>query len=146
MDASEHKKGGKETKDRSLRTLIASVVAVVVVFWLVGIAVAADPTAEASRTIDPRIVERGDEIEITVEFTSLLAETKAFALLEDYPDGWTFTRGTDDAITFRPGPPPEWVWFFVSPGATKTVTYTLTVPLDAAAGDYIAEGQVHSAG
>jgi hypothetical protein len=114
----------------------------VLIFSLFGVALAADPTADASRTIDPQVVERGDEVEVTVEFTSLLGESKSFALLEDYPDGWVFTRGTDDAFVFRPGPPPEWVWIGVGAGATKTVTYTLTVPMDAEAGNYTIEGTV----
>ena len=114
----------------------------VLISSLFGVVLAADPTADASRTIDPQVVERGEEVEVTVEFTSLLGEPKSFALLEDYPDGWAFTRGTDDAFLFRPGPPPEWVWIGVSAGATKTVTYTLTVPMDAEAGNYTIEGTV----
>lgn len=115
-------------------------------FTLFGVALAADPTADASRTIDPSVVERGEDVAVTVEFTSLLGEPKSFALLEDIPDGWAFTRGTDDAIAFKPGPPPEWVWFPVGAGATKTVTYTLTVPVDAEAGNYTIEGTVTGAG
>jgi len=112
---------------------------------LSGIALAAEPTAEASRTIDPKVVERGEEVDVTVVFENLLTETKAFALMEVYPDGWTFTRGVDDASTFRPGPPPEWVWFTVDAGVTKTVTYTLTVPVDADAGTYTIDGTVTGA-
>ncbi len=115
---------------------------VVLLFALVGIALAEGPTADASRTIDPKIAERGDDIQVTVVFQNLLSVSKAFSLLEDIPDGWGFTRGTDDASTFRPGPPPEWLWFTVDAGATKTVTYTLTVPMDAAAGNYTIEGMV----
>ena len=119
-----------------------AVIVAVLIFSLFGVALAADPTADASRTIDPQVVERGEEVEVTVEFTSLLGEPKAFALLEDYRDGWEFTRGTDDASAFKDGPPPEWVWFVVGAGATKTVTYTLTVPMDAEAGNYTIEGTV----
>jgi Divergent InlB B-repeat domain len=125
---------------------LASIVAVLL-FALFGIALAADPTAQASRTIDPKVVERGDEIEVTVVFQNLLNMTKAFSLLENIPTGWEFTRGTDDAITFRGGDgtaPPEWVWFGVGAGATKTVTYNLTVPVDAEAGNYTINGTVTS--
>jgi len=136
-------KGGKETKvNKRGITIALAVIVAVLIFSLFGVALAADPTADASRTIDPQVVERGEEVEVTVEFTSLLGESKAFALLEDYPDGWEFTRGTDDAIAFKDGPPPEWVWFVVGAGATKTVTYTLTVPMDAEAGNYTIEGTV----
>ena len=114
----------------------------VLIFSLFGVALAADPTADASRTIDLQIVERGEEVEVTVEFTSLLGESKAFALNETVPDGWEFTRGTDDATFCKETGYPviEWVWFTVGAGATKTVTYALTVPMDAAAGNYTIEG------
>jgi Divergent InlB B-repeat domain len=130
-------------KNGYVRTVLTSVMIVVtLLFALFGAVLAADPTAEASRTIDPQVVLPGEEIDITVEFTSLLPDAHAFALLEDYPDGWTFARGTDTASTFRPGPPPEWVWFVVDAGATKTVTYTLTVPIDAEPGEYVIDGTV----
>ena len=138
-------KGGKETRVSRLGITIAlAVIVAVLIFSLFGVALAADPTADASRVIDPQVVDRGEEVEVTVEFTSLLGESKAFALLEDYPDGWLFTRGTDDASAFKGGPPPEWVWFVVGAGATKTVTYTITVPMDAGAGTYAIEGTVTS--
>jgi len=128
---------------RKIVTAVASAILVVMLlFSLFGVALAADPTADASRTIDPQVVGPGGEVEITVEFTSLLAEAEAFALMEVYPDGWTFTRGTDTAFPFKAGPPPEWVWMPVEAGATKTVTYTLTVPVDAEAGNYTIEGMV----
>ena len=114
---------------------------VVLLFSLFGIALAAE-TADASRTIGPKVVERGEEVDVTVVFENSLAEPKAFALLEDIPDGWGFTRGVDDASVFKPGPPPEWLWFEVGAGVTKTVTYTLTVPVDAEAGNYTIEGTV----
>lgn len=129
-------------RDRNIRTVFASaIVAVVLVSSLFGVALAADPTADASRTIDPKVVGPGDEVEITVVFENLV-EAQSFALEENYPTGWTFTRGTDTASTFRPGPPPEWVWFVVDAGATKTVTYTLTVPVEAEAGNYTIAGKV----
>jgi len=133
-------------RDRKIRTVITSaLLAVVLLLSFLGVAIAADPTADASRTIDPKVVGPGEEVEITVEFTSLLGEPKAFALLEDIPAGWNFTRGTDDASAFKAGPPPEWVWFIVGAGATKTVTYTLTVPVDAESGNYTIDGTVTGA-
>ena len=113
----------------------------VLILSLFGVALAADPTANSSRTIDPMVVERGEDVEVTVVFESLLGEAKAFALQEVIPDGWGFTRGTDDADYFKVSTI-EWLWFVVGAGATKTVTYTLTVPIDAEAGNYIIEGTV----
>ena len=142
-DASKSWKGGNKTRDRKLGTAIAlGVVVVVLLFSLFGIALAAGPTAEASRTIEPQVVERGEEVEVTVEFTNVLNITRAFALQEVIPDGWGFTLGTTDGAYFNPNTI-EWIWLFgVNPGETKTVTYTLSVSVDAEAGDYIVEGTV----
>ena len=135
-------------RDMKIRTAVASVmVAVMLLLPLFSVVLAADPTADASRTIDPQVVEPGGEVDITVEFTSLFPSgvNKSFALLEEIPAGWEFTRGTDDASAFPDDPPPyEWVWFVVVANATKTVTYTLTVPLDADPGDYVINGTVTS--
>ncbi len=130
-------------RNMNMRAVIASVmVAAVLLLTLLGVALAADPTAEASRTINPKVVERGQVVQITVVFRNLLNVTRAFSLNESYPAGWTFTRGVDDASAFRPGPPPEWVWFGVGANVTKTVTYNLTVPMDAALGNYTIVGVV----
>jgi hypothetical protein len=144
MNPSESWKGGNRTRVNRLGTTIAlATVVAVLLFALFGIALAADPTAQASRTIDPSVVEPGDEVAITVVFQNLLNVTKSFALKENIPDGWSFTRGTDDAWLFRL--PPEWVWLGVGAGATKTVTYTLTVPIDTEAGNYTVDGTVTGA-
>ena len=139
-------KGGKETRVSKLGTTIApAVIVAVLIFSLFGVALAADPTADASRTIDPQVVERGDEVEVTVEFT-ILPEDKSFALVEVIPNGWEFTPGTDDATILEAEtyyPEIDWIWLFGGEaGATKVVTYTLTVPMDAEAGNYTIEGTV----
>ena len=130
-------------RDRKIRTVITSaLVAAVLLLSFLGVALAADPTASASRTINPKVVQPGEKVEITVVFQNLLNVTKAFALKEVIPGGWGFTRGVDNA-TFKAGPPPEWVWLEgVGAGATRTVTYNLTVPIDAEPGDYVINGTV----
>ena len=129
-------------RNRNIITVVASaMIAVMLLFALLSVVLAAD-TADASRTITPKVVGPGQEVGITVVFQNLAGEPKAFALLEDIPDGWAFTRGTDTASAFKAGPPPEWVWFVVEAGATRTVTYTLTVPVDAEARNYTIEGKV----
>jgi len=132
-------------RDRKIVTGVASaMVVVLLLFSLLGVALAVGPTADASRTIDPLVAEPGEEVEVTVTFENLLAEPKAFGLAEVIPDGWEFTRGTDDASAFKDTnyPTIEWVWFVVEAGATKVVTYTLTVPIDAEAGNYTIDGTV----
>jgi len=126
----------------------SAMLVVMLLFSLLGVALAADPTANASRTIDPQMVEPGDEVEVTVAFENVAGTSKAFALNETVPEGWEFTRGTDDASSFKDAnyPSIEWVWFVVEDGATETVTYTLTVPVDEEAGNYTIEGVVSSVG
>ena len=133
-------------RDKKLRAVVTSaMIAVLLILSGLSIALAADPTADASRTIDPQVVEPGDEVEIAVEFTSLLTETKGFSLEEIYPAGWTFTEGDNDGGILKKGPPPEWIWMGVGAGATKTVTYTLTVPMDVEPGEYEIQGTVTAA-
>jgi len=134
-------------KYKSTRVAIAS--ALVAAMLLVALSpgvLADDPAAEATRTIDPQIVGPGGTVEVTVVVENLLAEAKAFSLEESIPAGWGFARGVDDAADFKPGPPPEWVWFNIAAGATETVTYTLTVPVDAAPGEYPIVGTVLAGG
>ena len=138
----------QETRVNKLGIPIAlAVVVAVLVFSLFGVALAADPTAEATRTIEPQVVERGDEVEVTIDFT-ILPGDKSFALAEVIPDGWEFTPGTDDADILEAEtyyPEIDWIWLNLSgggAGATKVVTYTLTVPMDAEAGNYTIEGVV----
>jgi hypothetical protein len=129
-------------RNGNVRTAIVSAMIVVtLLFTLLGVVLAAGPTAEATRTIDPEVVAPGQQVGITVVFQNLV-EAQSFALEENYPAGWTFTRGTDTASTFRAGPPPEWVWFVVDSLAYETVTYTLTVPVEAETGNYTIAGKV----
>ncbi|OGN97129.1 MAG: hypothetical protein A2Z77_06140 [Chloroflexi bacterium RBG_13_51_36] len=135
-------------RDMKIRTAVTSaMVAVILLLSLFSVVLAA-PTADSSRTIDPQVVEPGGEVDITVEFTSLLAEDKGFALQEIVPDGWEFTEGTNDGgvLKILHYPTIEWLWLGVGAGATKTITYTLTVPLDADPGDYVINGTVTADG
>jgi hypothetical protein len=98
---------------RKIITGVASaMLALMLFFSLVGVVLAAGPTADASRTIGPQVVE---------------------------------PRGTDDAGVFTEVYYPEidWGWITgVAAGATKVVTYTLTVPTDAEEGEYAINGTV----
>jgi uncharacterized repeat protein (TIGR02543 family) len=131
----------------NIRTAVASaMVAVMLLLSLFGVALAADPTADASRTIAPQVVEPGGDVDITVEFTILVDHEVGFVMQEVFPEGWEFTRGTDDADYLRLSTF-EWIWFFYpGVGPTKTVTYTLTVPINAEPGDYVINGTVTAHG
>jgi len=132
-------------RNGNVRTIVTStMIVVVLLFALIGVVLAADPTAQASRTITPKVVQPGQEVGITVVFQNMAGQPKGFSLDEDYPDGWGFARGSDDASVFK-NSTKEWLWFVVDTGANKTVTYTLTVPVDAEPGDYVINGTVTSA-
>lgn len=134
-------------RDMKIRTAVTStVIAVMLLLSLFTVALAADPTADASRTVDPQVVEPGGEVDITVEFTILVDHEVGFVMQEVFPEGWEFTRGTDDADYFKSNTC-EWLWFLGHGiGPTKTVTYTLTVPLGAEPGDYVIDGTVTADG
>jgi hypothetical protein len=133
-------------RDQKLRTVVASaMIAMLLLLSILSIAIGADPTADSSRTIDPQVVQPGEEIAITVEFTIQVDHEVGFAMQEVLPEGWEFARGTDDADYFKESSL-EWIWAFGHGiGPTKTVTYTLTVPLDAELGEYEIEGTVSAA-
>jgi hypothetical protein len=126
-----------------LRTAVASAMLVVVLLLtLFGVVAADGATASATRTISPQVVNPGQEVEITVVWQNLDV-AQSFALQETYPDGWTLTRGTDNAGAWRDIPPlAEWTYFLVDVDGGDTVTYTLTVPEDAEAGNYTITGTV----
>lgn len=131
---------------RTIVTGVASaLLAVILLFSLLTIALAA-PTADASRTIDPQVVEPGEDVEVTVVFENVAGADKSFALNETIPDGWGFTPGSSGGGMLKDinYPSIEWFWIVVEDGATKTVTYTLTVPVDEEAGNYTIEGTVTS--
>ncbi|MCJ7523513.1 MAG: NEW3 domain-containing protein [Dehalococcoidia bacterium] len=129
------------------RAVFASVAILLLVMGLAPAlmpVLASNGVAAASRTIQVQSLAPGGTTQVTVEFTSLLGEPKSFALQENIPAGWTLTQGTDDASAFQPTSN-TWVWFPVVAGETKTVTYTLTVPVGAMAGDYNITGTVTGA-
>ncbi|UCC59702.1 MAG: hypothetical protein JSV02_08120 [Dehalococcoidia bacterium] len=95
--------------------------------------------ATSERIIDTDSLVPGESTQITVAFTSLLDEAKAFALQEKIPAGWILTRVTDDASTFQEASN-TWVWFSVGSADTKIITYDVRVPEDAAAGNYEISG------
>jgi len=135
-------------RNMKIITAIASaMVAVMLLLSLFSVVLGAGPTAAASRTIAPQVVEPGGEVDITVEFTILVDHEVGFVMQEVFPEGWEFTRGTDDADRLKLSTF-EWIWLGSGGvvGPTKTVTYTLTVPLDADPGDYIIDGTVTADG
>ncbi|WP_160113934.1 PKD domain-containing protein [Halobellus limi] len=70
---------------------------------------------------------------VTIETTINASSYNAPALAVDLPDGWSIqSQSAQGPATFKPSTN-EWVWLS---GDEYTVTYTVSVPTDAADGDY----------
>gem|GEM_PF-1968411 len=104
-------------------------------------AFAAD-SASATRDIQTITLAPGESTNVTVTITNTVDQ--ALSLKENIPSGWTLTRGTDDANSYKSSTH-EWVWFSATAGDTKTVTYTLAVPSDAALAEYTLTGTISNA-
>ncbi len=76
---------------------------------------------------------------ITVAITNNLSQ--ALSLVESIPSGWTLTRISDDASSFKASTN-EWVWFNAGAGVTKTILYKLNVPASATSGTYYINGSI----
>ena len=133
---------------RNIRALIAIAVIAATLLWaLPSVAIGGAPTAEATRTIDPKTIAPGATVEVTLHFESLLDHSGPFGLVESIPEGWEYTVVDDgDASAVKQSGTIEWLWLTLGAGATKTVVYTLTAPDDASAQDYTIHGVVKAAG
>jgi hypothetical protein len=101
--------------------------------------VSAEPSASASRSIENPNLNAGDSTNVTVTITN--SNSQALSLMEIVPSGWTLTRISDDASSFK-NSTNEWIWFNVGAGVTKTVIYELQVPSSAASGNYSIGGNI----
>ena len=121
---------------------LAGLLAIFLGIAMMTVPALAAQSASATRDIQTQTLAPGESTTVTVTITNSVSQ--ALSLDEDIPAGWTLTRGTDDAATFKPETN-EWVWFSVAAGVTKTVTYTLTVPSDATEGYYQISGNISNA-
>jgi len=98
-------------------------------------------SASATRDIEMQSLAPGESTNITVTITNDVMQ--ALSLDEDIPAGWTLTRVSDDASSYKSSTN-EWAWFSFAAG-TKTVVYNLTVSGSATAGDYSITGTIMNA-
>ena len=99
-------------------------------------------SATAVRDIEKQTLAPGESTNVTVTITNNVAQS--LSLDEDIPEGWSLTRVSDDANSYKPSTN-EWVWFSVNAGETKTVIYRLTVPENATEGNYSIVGRISNA-
>jgi uncharacterized protein YjdB len=95
--------------------------------------------ATATREIGMKSILPGESTNITVRIAGI---TNANGLQEIPPEGWNVTRGSDDADAFK-NSTNEWVW--KNNETDKTVTYTLTAPMNISIGTYQIEGTIRDA-
>ena len=95
--------------------------------------------ATATREIGRKSILPGELTNITVTIAGI---TKATGLHEIPPEGWNVTRGSDGADGFK-NSTNEWVW--ISAEANKTITYTMTAPMNISIGTYQIEGTITDA-
>lgn len=95
--------------------------------------------ATAMRSIENKSMLPGESTTITVNIDR---NSNALALHEIPPEGWSVTRGTDNADNFK-NSTIEWVW--IGTDENKTVTYTLTAPMNISVGTYQIEGTISDA-
>jgi|GEM_PF-5200505 len=99
-------------------------------------------SASATRDITTLTLAPGDSTNVTIIITNDIDQ--ALSLHENIPSGWSLTRVSDDASSYKSSTN-EWVWFAVPAGGTKIVIYNLTVPGGAAGGDYTISGTISNA-
>ena len=100
------------------------------------------PAAIHSKCYTPyreRVLSPGESTNITIIISGNM--NKALALQEVIPAGWNLTRISDDADSLKSSTN-EWIWFNLSPGINKTVTYAITTPSDAANATYYINGTI----
>lgn len=117
--------------------LIASLLAVIASTGVTA-AAAANPVRSLPATVSP-----GQQFNVTVTFTSPVANFNSIGLHDAAPDGWTVSVNTgwnSPAADVDNMPNPgqaEYIWYGpYASSATFTVKYTIQVPADAAPGTY----------
>jgi len=113
-------------------------VAIFLIFLSSGIS-HAQPSASGVRDIEAQNIKAGQSTNITITISNTISQ--ALSLQEKPPSGFTLTRISDDANSFRASTN-EWVWFNAREGEIKTIRYSLTVPAGAAPGTYSIEGSI----
>jgi hypothetical protein len=129
----------KELIRKYLPVLTGSLILVMLITTIPAFAAA---SASATRDIQTITLAPGASTNVTVTITNVVSQ--ALSLHEIIPSGWTLTRVSDDANSYKSSTN-EWVWFSVSAGATKTVIYSLTVPSNATLGEYNITGTISNA-
>ena len=129
---------GKMSKS-GMSLLMMAIVALSAILLTIPAMAVGDITA--TRGFSNQTVAPGGNFTVTVTVT---ANQTVYAPLldEDLPDGWTVTEIDSAGATFKESEI-KWLWMgSLSAGASKTGIYNVTVPADAAGGDYWITGNI----
>jgi len=124
--------------------LVISLTAVAIIVFAAGIALG-QPPANAVRAL-PDTVERGEQFEVTVNFTAPGDEFNSIALTDFAPDGWDVTASgswsTPSATVNVSGNEVQFSWWtqLWPSGKNFTALYKVTVPCDADLTNYTFDG------
>ncbi|MCK5216828.1 MAG: PEF-CTERM sorting domain-containing protein [Methanosarcinales archaeon] len=119
---------------------IVVLITTILLIPLLATSAAADEIT-ATRDISTETVEPGDVFTVTIVLTAL-ADIQAPALDENVPAGWAVTL-VDDCSGKYKDTTTEFIWIDeLSTDENFTVIYDVTVPIDAALGDYDITGEV----
>ena len=104
-----------------------------------------DDPISATRDISDQTVDAGSTFTVTLTVTAD-ADVQAPGLEEDLPSEWTLTPVNNGGAEYNSATQ-QWAWVGeMSSGETKTVTYDVGVPADAASQDYYITGEVSAYG
>ena len=111
-----------------------------------SVTVSSKPPLTATRNISKQIVNPGEIFNVTV-VVNAIEDVFAPILNETYlPAGWTVTEIESAGATYKASEV-KWLWTGMwTAGTSKTVTYNVTVPSDAAEGEYELTGVISAYG
>lgn len=98
----------------------------------------AQSLVSADRTIEKNALAPGSETNVTVIIKNDITQPTSIALKESIPPGWSLTRISDNADTFKTDTN-EWIWFAKN---STDVKYKINIPSGTAPGTYVISGTI----
>ncbi len=111
-----------------------------IILTLLTLPALAEQNITSIRTISDTDVEPGDCFEVSVELNTIV-DKNGPAIDEVLPEGWTVEEIDYMGAVFKEDTT-EWIWAgTITPENGRTISYRVTVPSDAADGDYQITGK-----
>ncbi|MCD6574264.1 hypothetical protein J7K97_01115, partial [Candidatus Aerophobetes bacterium] len=134
----------KNFRWRGGRIFVLIIAVIINIFFFSHILCAQNPPAEATRSIFPHQIERGESFEVTVNIKAYepiagLALDEDLEGFEEDWSPWQITSIKTDGAGFNPGEV-AWIWLTLSEGETKQVIYQVTTSFSTPPGTYTISG------